>query len=133
MSITHVGAVGVHVADLDRALDYYTRVLGLSLRKDTAAAGEPGPRMLWIGFPEGRAIVILLDGRAAGAAAKIGGFTGIVLDADDVRRTHEELSARGAAFARPPRRSEHGWSAILADPDGNEFVLYQPHDERDRH
>lgn len=129
MSITHVGAVGVRVTDLDRSLEYYTNVLGLSLQKDTAAAGEPGPRMLWIGFPEGRAIVILLPAEPE----RVGGFTAIVLDADDVRRTHEELSARGAVFARPPQRSEHGWSAILADPDDNHFLLYQPHDERDRH
>lgn len=132
MSITHVGAASVFVSDLDRALDYYTRVLGLTLRKDTGSGG-PGPRTLWIGFPEGRAILVLVEARAMGPAARMGGFTGIILDADDAQRSYEELKERGATFVRPITNLPHGWQAILSDPDGNEFILYQPHDEADRH
>lgn len=132
MAITHVGAATVHVTDMDRALDYYTRVLGLVLHKDTAAEGHPGPRTLWIGFAEGRAILVLA-GRPPGWPEGPGGFTGIILDVDDAERTYEELQERGAIFSRPLRRGPHAWQAILADPDGNEFLLYQPHDEKDRH
>ncbi|HEX2093055.1 MAG TPA: VOC family protein [Longimicrobiaceae bacterium] len=133
MSITHIGAVPVHVTDLDRAADYYTRVLGLTLLRDTATGGGPGPRMLWIGFPEGRAILILLDARAIGAPERVGEFTGIVLDVDDAPRTAEELTARGAILPRPLQRHDDGWRAVVADPDGNGFLLYQPHDEAERH
>lgn len=133
MSITHVGAASVFVSDLDRALDYYTRVLGLKLHKDTGGEGGHGPRTLWIGFPEGRAILVLVPARAMGPAARMGGFTGIVLDADDAERTYTELLERGATFARPLASLPHGWQAILSDPDGNEFMLYQPRDEKDRH
>ncbi|HEX7241263.1 MAG TPA: VOC family protein, partial [Longimicrobiaceae bacterium] len=69
MSITHIGAVPVHVTDMERAADYYTRVLGLRLDR-TIARPDGTPYMMWIGFPEGRAIFILVDAAAVGMSAR---------------------------------------------------------------
>jgi uncharacterized glyoxalase superfamily protein PhnB len=44
-------------------------------------------------------------------------------DTDDVRRTYEELSAKGVEFSQPPKTEHWGTSAIFRDPDGNRFVL----------
>ncbi|HEX7243208.1 MAG TPA: VOC family protein, partial [Longimicrobiaceae bacterium] len=66
-------------------------------------------------------------------SARVGGFTGIVLDVDDAERTFAELQERGATFPRPLVRGEDAWRAVVTDPDGNEFLLYQPADEKDRH
>jgi predicted enzyme related to lactoylglutathione lyase len=131
VSITHIGAATVWVNDLDRALDYYTRVVGLEL--DREVGGGEMPRMAWIRFPDGRAIIILAEARVMGGEKRIGGFTGLVLDVDDAERTFAELTERGAAFRHPLVRHDDGWRAILSDPEGNDLLLYQPHDEADRH
>ena len=131
MSITHVGAASVWVNDMDAAVDYYTRVLGLKLDR---TVDEPGhARMAWLRFPEGRAIIVLAEGRAMGMEHRVGGFTGLVLDVDDAERTHRELEERGAVFARPLMKGPDAWRLMVADPDGNELLLYQPLDEADRH
>lgn len=129
MSITHIGAATVWVSDVDAATDYYTRVLGLEL--DRVIGEAPEPRMAWLRFPEGRAILIL--GEAMGVEARVGGFTGLVLDVDDARRTCRELEERGAVFAAPLAEGPDAWRAVVRDPDGNDLLLYQPRDEADRH
>ncbi len=131
MSITHIGAASIWVNDVDAAVDYYTRVLGLRLDKTIGDAAHP--RMAWIGFPEGRAIIVLAEGRAMNAENRMGGFTGLVLDVDDAERPYEELKERGAVLPRPVMKGPDGWRIIVADPDGNEVLLYQPADEADRH
>lgn len=131
MAITHIGAASIWVTDLDRAVDYYTRVLGLTLEK---LQDEPGhARAAWLAFPEGRAIVVLADAKAMRAEGRVGGFTGLVLDMDDAERTERELRERGALLPRPLGRGPDAWRLMVADPDGNELLLYQPLDEADRH
>lgn len=131
MSITHIGAASIWINDMDRAVDYYTRVLGLELEKtidDPAHA-----KMAWLAFPEGRAIIILAEAKAMRAENRVGGFTGLVLDVDDAERTHRELEERGAVFAGPLAEGPDAWRLMVADPDGNVVLLYQPKDEADRH
>lgn len=131
MSITHIGAASVWVNDMDAAIDYYTRVLGLTL--DRVIGEAPQPRMTWLRFPDGRAIIILTDARAMRMEGRVGGFTGLVLDVDDAQRTYRELEERGAVFAAPLMESPEAWRVMVRDPDGNDLLLYQPRDEADRH
>ena len=43
--------------------------------------------------------------------------------AEDVRKTYDELVERGVKFQAPPAVADWGSSAILMDPDGDQFVL----------
>jgi predicted enzyme related to lactoylglutathione lyase len=131
VSITHIGAATIWVNDMDAATDYYTRVLGLALDKVIDEA--PHPRMAWLRFPDGRAIIVLSEARAMRMEARVGGFTGLVLDVDDAPRTCRELEERGAVFAGPLMEGPDAWRAMVRDPDGNDLLLYQPRDEADRH
>jgi len=42
---------------------------------------------------------------------------------DDIRKTHEELVARGVPFDFSPTELPGGSQAVLRDPDGNGLVL----------
>ena len=131
MSITHIGAATIWVNDIDAATDYYTRVLGLALDKMIDEA--PHPRMAWLRFPDGRAIIVLAEAQAMRMEGRVGVFTGLVLDMDDAERTCRELEERGAVFAGPLMEGPDAWRAMVRDPDGNDLLLYQPRDEADRH
>lgn len=131
MSITHIGAATIWVNDMDAATDYYTRVLGLTLDKVIDEA--PHPRMAWLRFPDGRAIIVLAEAQAMRMEGRVGVFTGLVLDMDDAERTCRELEERGAVFAGPLMEGPDAWRAMVRDPDGNDLLLYQPRDEADRH
>lgn len=58
-----------------------------------------------------------------GQEDRIGTFFNGAFGCDDVEKTHQELSARGVEFSRPPKKESWGWSAIFKDPEGNSFVL----------
>jgi predicted enzyme related to lactoylglutathione lyase len=131
VSITHIGAATIWVNDIDAATDYYTRVLGLALDKMIDEA--PHPRMAWLRFPDGRAIIVLAEAQAMRMEGRVGVFTGLVLDMDDAERTCRELEERGAVFAGPLMEGPDAWRAMVRDPDGNDLLLYQPRDEADRH
>ena len=57
----------------------------------------------------------------------------INLSVRDIQAMHDDLSARGAEFVRPPER-EHwgGFVATLKDPDGNLLQLMQLRDAEGR-
>jgi len=46
--------------------------------------------------------------------------------ADDVEATCRELKAKGVTFIQEPEKADWGTAAIIADPDGNQFVLSSP-------
>lgn len=110
--------VSVPVSDQQRALDFYTRKIGFSILTDQ----QFGPGMRWIelGVNGGTGIALFTP---PGHEARIGSFSGISFEADNVEKTYKELVACGVEFTQPPKRESWGTSAIFKDPDGNTFVL----------
>lgn len=61
-----------------------------------------------------------------GIPAKVGGFSNIAWETDDLEATYEVLKAKGVEFTQPPtRRFWGGIEAQFQDPDGNIFLLQQ--------
>ena len=54
---------------------------------------------------------------------RVGTFTGISFECDDVNKTYQDLSAKGVEFLAAPKTESWGTSAIMKDIDGNQFVL----------
>ncbi len=102
-------------AVLDRPVDagppapspYFTRILG----DDGSASGRPGPMMMFIQVPEGKAVKnrVHMD-----------------FSAEDVEAAVATLIELGATHIHD--KTEYGmtWST-LADPEGNEFCVGAPH------
>jgi predicted enzyme related to lactoylglutathione lyase len=44
---------------------------------------------------------------------------------DDIKRTHQELTARGVRFHTPPIEMPFGWWAMFEDTDGTRYALTQ--------
>lgn len=119
-----VRSVGIHVSDQQRALDFYTGVLGCSLVTDQPMGeGAGAPRWIEVRLPADETRLILFT--PPGEEARIGTFTSVILACDDIAATHRELSARGAGFRAAPRREPWGMWAELQDPDGNVFGLVE--------
>jgi catechol 2,3-dioxygenase-like lactoylglutathione lyase family enzyme len=88
--ITGVRTIGIPVADQDRALAFYTDVLGFEKRMD-ASMGD-GPRWIEVA-PPGSAITIALVGASPNVPAPV--ETGIRLTSADADADHSSLRARG--------------------------------------
>ncbi len=121
MVITKASTVGIYVSDQDRALDFYVNVLGLEKRID-----EPmSPDARWIEVAPAGAETRLVLFTPPGQEDRIGTFSNVVLECDDLEATYEELRGRGVEFTEEPSQQPWGMWAQFKDVDGNEFGLIQ--------
>ena len=109
----------VPVRDQDRALNFYVNILGFILQTDQPMG--PGVRWIEVRPPKGETGIALFT--PPGFEDRIGTFTGISFECDDVQKTFEELSAKGVEFAKPPKTEPWGVAAIMKDSEGNQIVL----------
>jgi len=126
--ITGARSVGIHVSDQDRALEFYRDKLGFEVHQDTPM-GEMGPsgheEKRWIEVsPKGSETVFVLY-TPPGMESRIGGFSNIMWDTDDIQATFEELKAKGVEVTQEPSQQGWGWWGQFQDPDGNEFGVGQ--------
>jgi predicted enzyme related to lactoylglutathione lyase len=111
--------VSVPVTDQQRALEFYTRALGLRVLTDQPFSDKQ--RWIELGLPRGGTGLVLFT--APGQEKMIGGFMNITFTTDDVEATAKEMKANGVEFVKDPGQADWGTFAIFKDPDGNQFVL----------
>jgi predicted enzyme related to lactoylglutathione lyase len=111
--------VSIPVRDQDQALAFWTQKMGLQVATDQAMG--PGQRWIELKVPGGQTGVALFT--PDGHESRIGTFSGISFESDDVEKEYQELSARGVDFPKPPKKESWGTSAIFKDAEGNSFVL----------
>ena len=120
--IKGVKFVSVPCRDQDRALEFYTKKLGMRVITDSPF--DDTHRWIELGIPRADTKVVLFT--APGYDQMIGKFQNITFMADDVEATARELKARGVEFTQEPQKADWGTSAIFKDADGNIFVLSTP-------
>jgi catechol 2,3-dioxygenase-like lactoylglutathione lyase family enzyme len=124
-----IAAIAVVIDDYDRAIDYYTKVLGFTLLEDTPQGQDK--RWVLVSPPgDGRTNLLLAKASSAEQRSRIGNQTGdrvfLFLHTDDFQRDHAALTARGVAFIEPPRKERYGTVAVFRDLYGNKWDLIQP-------
>jgi predicted enzyme related to lactoylglutathione lyase len=122
--LKHVFYTSVLVTDQDRALDFYTNVLGLELRVENPT--PDGPRFLTVGV-EGQDFMLVLWPGTPGQAQAVQGQPppSVTIEVDDIRETYAELKSRGAEFVTDVLEFPWGYVAQLTDPDGNKLQIRQ--------
>src|SRR4051794_5747817 len=125
-----ISFASVFVDDQDRALAFYTDVLGF-VKKTEVPAGEF--RFLTVVSPEDPDGVELLlepnDNPAARAfqdAIREQGIPATSFAVADLAAEHARLRALGVEFPSPPTEAAWGASAVLDDTCGNLIQLHQP-------
>jgi predicted enzyme related to lactoylglutathione lyase len=110
------------VSDQDRALDFYTNVLGLELMVDNPT--PDGPRFLTVGVP-GQDFMLVLWPGTPGQAQPYGDRIppSCTIETEDIRATVETLESRGVKFETGVLEFPWGYVAQFEDPDGNRLQL----------
>ena len=117
--ITNVKFVSIPTADQDRALKFWTEVVGFKLLTDQPFDDKQRWIELRVGSSDTRFVLFTFD---QGMMQPGGSFNG-ALACDNVERTHQELAGKGVEFVAPPTKQPWGTFAIFKDVDGNQFVL----------
>ena len=116
--IRSIKFVGIPVADQDRALAFYTEMLGCVVRTDV-----PHGEQRWIELQCSRGDTGIALFTPPGQEDRVGTFVNASFEVDDVFRLHAELAPRGVEFVQAPQKTAWGSSAIIRDSEGNQLVL----------
>src|SRR3977135_3312509 len=119
----------VYVDDQDKALRFYTEVLGFAKKADFSQ----GPfRWLTVGSPEepdGTELQLALNDKPAAKAYQQAMFQqgqpAAMFSTDDVHADPERIKGRGAEFTMAPTKVPGSTIAILNDTCGNLIQLVQ--------
>jgi predicted enzyme related to lactoylglutathione lyase len=114
--------MSVLVSDQDRALDFYTDVLGLEKRVENPT--PDGPRFLTVGVAGDDFQLVLWPGTPGHAEPALGAPPpSVTIATDDCRGAVEELKSRGVHFLTDVLEFPWGYVAQFEDPDGNRLQL----------
>lgn len=108
-------SVAVFVTDIERAKRFYRDDLELPVTKEGSFGAE---------FLDGPTHLGVHPAIHPDAKALVGRHTGLTLHVPGILRYCERLQERGVRFVQEPTRSSFGVMALIADPDGNVFALW---------
>ena len=121
----------IMVDNQDKALKFYTEVVGFSKSKDFDVGN--GFRWITVVAPEGHADVELAlepNENPAGKAFQTALFQqkipATAFEVDDVQAEYRRLKSHGVVFSMEPRQMGPMWLATFADTCGNLIQIYQP-------
>ena len=121
----------LRVGDLQRSIDFYTRVLGMTLLRKSENS-EYKYTLAFVGYGDEKdEAVIELTYNWGVSEYELGSAYGhIALEADDIYGTCDALRAAGAKITREPGPVKGGTTVIafVEDPDGYKIELIEEKD-----
>ncbi len=119
----------IRVRDLDKSLDFYTRLLGMTqLRRKDFAGGKFTLAFVGYGGEADHTVIELTHNWDQDEPYDLGtGFGHVAIGVPDIHATCERLKAEGVAIPRPPGPMKHGTTVIafIEDPDGYKIELIE--------
>ncbi|MGH6934005.1 MAG: lactoylglutathione lyase [Dongiaceae bacterium] len=119
----------IRVLDLDKSIDFYTRLLGMRLlRRTDYPTGEFTLAFVGYGDEKSSTVIELTHNWGRKEPYEIGtGFGHIALGVPDIYGACEQLAKEGVKIPRPPGPMKHGGSVIafVDDPDGYKIELIE--------
>ncbi|RMD64104.1 MAG: lactoylglutathione lyase [Alphaproteobacteria bacterium] len=119
----------IRVLDLDKSIDFYTRLLGMKLmRRSDYPSGEFTLAFVGYGDEDTSAVIELTHNWGRTEPYDLGdGFGHLAIGVPDIYATCEALAREGVKIPRPPGPMKHGGSVIafIEDPDGYKIELIE--------
>lgn len=119
----------IRVKDLDKSIDFYTRLLGMKVtRRTDYPSGEFTLAFVGYGDETETTVVELTHNWGQEEPYDLGsGFGHLAIGVPDIYKTCDQLAAEGVTIPRPPGPMKHGGSVIafIEDPDGYKIELIE--------
>jgi len=119
----------IRVKDLDRSIDFYTRLLGMNLlRKNDYPGGRFSLAFVGYGDEASTAVIELTHNWDQGEPYALGsGFGHVAIGVPDIYGACKKLEQEGVKIPRPPGPMKHGTTVIafVEDPDGYKIELIE--------
>lgn len=124
------------VDDYDRAIEFFTQVLGFDLVEDSPSLTNDGRAKRWVVVRPAGAATGLLLAQADGTAQQhqighqFAGRVGLFLRVENFAVTHQRMLDAGIEFVGEPRTEPYGEVVVFVDPWGNRWDLLGPSPHR---
>jgi lactoylglutathione lyase len=119
----------IRVLDLDKSIDFYTRLLGMTLlRRQDYPTGEFTLAFVGYGNEDDNAVIELTHNWGQTEPYELGsGFGHLAIGVSDIYACCEQLASEDVSIPRPPGPMKHGGSVIafIEDPDGYKIELIE--------
>ncbi len=119
----------LRVKDLDKSIDFYTKLLGMKLlRRNDFPSGEFTLAFVGYGDEDSHTVLELTYNWPQKEPYNLGnGYGHIALGVPDIYGTCAQLEKAGAKITRPPGPMKHGTTiiAFIEDPDGYKVELIE--------
>jgi predicted enzyme related to lactoylglutathione lyase len=120
---------GVYVDDQDKALRFYTEVLGFVKKTDVSQGGYRWLTVASAEEPDGAELQLERNDNPAAKEFQQAKFQqgqpAAMFYADDVQRDYERIQAAGGAFTMPPTKVTGSTIAMVNDTCGNLIQITQ--------
>jgi len=124
-----IRVIGVYVDDQEKALHFYTKVLGFAKKVDFSNGPYRWLTVVSPEEPDGIELQLALNSNPAAKAYQQAMFQqgqpAVMFFTDDVRGDYERIKARGAEFTMPPTEVTGSTIAKLKDTCGNLIQISQ--------
>lgn len=117
--ISHVKFISIPTSNQDRALKFWTEVVGFRVLTDQPFDDNQRWIELRIGSSDTKVVLFMFGEQGLKPGTLFNG----ALACSNVEQTYQELVARGVDFVMPPQKEQWGTFALFKDPDGNQFML----------
>ncbi|GAA3879483.1 methylglyoxalase [Saccharothrix violaceirubra] len=133
----YVPVTGIPVDDQDKALAFYTEVLGFVKKQDVPVGDAKWLTVVSPEAPDGVEILLEPDGNPGirigdEPAARVykktlydAGMPYTMLGTKDLQKDYERMTAHGVRFTLEPTKTPFGAQAVFDDTCGNLIVLVQ--------
>jgi len=119
----------IYVDDQEKALHFYTDILGLTRKADFSNGGYRWLTVTSPDEPDGVELQLALSDKPAAKACQQAMFEqgqpAVMFHTDDVKGDYERIKARGGAFAMTPTEVTGSTIAQLNDTCGNLIQITQ--------
>jgi len=118
----------IRVGDLERSLQFYTEVLGMSLlRRQDYPDGKFTLAFVGYGDESDEAVIELTYNWDVNQYDLGNAFGHIAIGVEDINKTCAEIKRRGGKVVREPGPMKHGTTVIafVEDPDGYKLELIE--------
>ena len=119
----------LRVKNLDKSVDFYTRLLGMKLlRRSDYPGGKFTLAFVGYGDEESNTVIELTHNWEQIEPYELGGgFGHIAIGVSDIHSTCAELASEGVSIPREPGPMLHGTTVIafIEDPDGYKIELIE--------
>ncbi|MDB5588963.1 MAG: glyoxalase [Devosia sp.] len=119
----------IYVDDQERALRFYTDIVGLAVRADFSNGPYRWLTVISPDEPEGTELQLALNDNPAGQAYQQAMFQqgqpAVMFYSDDIKGDHERIAARGGQFSMKPTEVTGSTIAQLNDTCGNLIQITQ--------